>query len=262
MEIIIPVIILGLLGAAFGIGLAFASKKLHVETDPKLEKIQGLLPGANCGACGQAGCFGLAEAIIEEKASVEACRVLDDKNKEGIAKILGQKIEKKVKQIAVLHCNGGKKIANRFKYQGPNDCVSAIIQLGGFKECVYGCLGLGNCVRACPFGALSISDSGLPVVDIKKCKACNKCVSACPKKLFSLIPVNQTVFVACRSHDTGKDTKAVCQTGCISCKICEKVCKTHAIQVSNHFAVIDYNKCTSCAECVKACPVKAIRKIV
>ncbi|MDD4954175.1 MAG: RnfABCDGE type electron transport complex subunit B [Candidatus Omnitrophica bacterium] len=259
MEILIPILILGTLGLLFGVGLAFASKKLAVQADQRLEKIHGLLPGANCGACGGAGCFGFAEGILSGKMEISACRVAEEKVKEQIAAILGQKIEKKVKRTALLHCNGGRKIKDRFDYNGIKDCVAANLALGGQKECAFGCLGFGTCVKVCPFGAISMSGQDLPVVDKDKCKACNKCVLVCPKKLFELVPVSAKVYVACSSHDTGKDTKAVCPVGCIACRLCEKACKFDAIQVIDNLAVIDYLKCTSCGECVKVCPMKTIQ---
>lgn len=258
MEIIIPVLSLGILGLLFGIGLAIASKKLAVQIDPRLEKIAGLLPGSNCGACGAAGCFGFAESLLGGKLSADGCRVSADAVKEKIAGLLGQKLEKKIKSTAILHCNGGTRVKDKFLYQGIETCVAANLVLGGQKECVFGCLGFGDCVLACPFGAITMSAEGLPLVDPKKCRACNKCVVACPKKLFSLVPISGKIYVACSSHDLGKDTKAVCSVGCIACRLCEKACKFDAIHVINNLAVIDYNKCTSCGECVKVCPVKTI----
>jgi RnfABCDGE-type electron transport complex B subunit len=258
MDILIPVLTLGFLGLVFGVGLALASKKFSVASDPRLEKIHGLLPGSNCGACGGAGCFGFAEALLSGKTSVDACRVSNEKAKEQIAKLLGKKLEKKVKTIATLHCNGGTKVKDRFLYKGIQDCVAANLVLGGQKECVWGCLGFGTCVEVCPFGAIKMSDEDLPIVDKNKCKACNKCIVICPKKLFSLVSVTHNVYVACSSHDLGKDTKAVCPVGCIACKLCEKACNFDAIHVIDNLAVIDYNKCTSCGECVKVCPMKTI----
>jgi len=278
MEILIPILTLGFLGACFGVGLAIASKRFAVQIDPRLERIHGLLPGSNCGSCGGAGCFGFAEGLLSGKFSPDACRVANEQTKEQIAKILGKSLEKRVKKIAALYCNGGKKIKDRFIYKGIEDCVSANLVLGGQKECVWGCLGFGTCEKVCPFGALKMSEDGLPVVDPKKCKACNKCVIACPKKLFALVPVSgkvypvrdydvankmvgvsNGVYVACSSHDSGKETKAVCSVGCIACKLCEKACKFDAIHVIDNLAIIDYNKCTSCGECVKVCPMKTIR---
>ncbi|MFA4983698.1 MAG: RnfABCDGE type electron transport complex subunit B [Candidatus Omnitrophota bacterium] len=259
MEILLPVITLGVLGLFFGVGLAIASKRLAVHVDPRLEQIHGLLPGSNCGACGGAGCFGFAELVLSGKLPVDACRVSEQDAKEKIARILGQSLGKSIKKIATLHCYGGKKVSDRFVYAGIEDCVAANLALGGQKSCSWGCLGFGTCVKACPFGAISMSDEGLPVVDEAKCKACNKCVEACPKKLFSLVPLAQKVYMACSSHDAGRDTRAACPVGCIACRLCEKACKFDAIHVVDNIAIIDYNKCTSCGDCVKVCPMKTIR---
>jgi Na+-translocating ferredoxin:NAD+ oxidoreductase RNF subunit RnfB len=259
MDILIPILTLGVLGLLFGVGLAIASKRFAVQVDPRLDKVHGLLPGSNCGACGGAGCFGFAEGLLSGKFSADACRVASEEMKEKIAHLLGQKLEKKGKKVAVLACAGGAKVKDRFIYQGVKDCVAANLVLGGQKECAWGCLGFGDCARICPFGAIKMSDEGLPVVDAAKCKACNKCVLICPKKLFSLLPVSGKVYVACSSHDIGKDTKAVCPVGCIACRLCEKACPVDAIHVIDNLAVIDYHKCTSCGECVKVCPMKTIR---
>lgn len=259
MEIIIPVLGLGALGLLFGAGLAIASKKLAVEVDPRLDMIHGLLPGANCGACGGAGCFGFAEDVLSGKTGIEACKVSEDMAKEKIAGILGKKVEKKTKLTATLHCHGGTRVKDRFLYQGVEDCIAANLVLGGQKACVFGCLGFRTCVKVCPFGAIKMSDENLPVVDEELCRACNKCVEACPKKLFSLVPKTSKVYVACKSLDLGKDTRLACPVGCIACRKCEQVCPVDAIHVIDNLAVIDYAKCTSCGECVKACPMKTIR---
>jgi len=260
MDILIPILTLGVLGLLFGIGLAIASEKFTVETDPRLDRIVGLLPGANCGACGGAGCFGFAESILSGKTKIDACRVANDEIKEQIAQVLGRKLEKRTKSVAVLHCNGGIKVKDKFLYQGIEDCVAANLVLGGQKECVWGCLGFGDCERVCPFGAIKMSGEGLPIVDKDKCKACNKCVLVCPKKLFTLVPVTHPVYVACSSCDLGKDVIALCPVGCIACRKCEQVCSVDAIHAIDNLAVIDYNKCTSCGKCVEVCPTKCIRE--
>ena len=259
MDILIPILTMGFLGLIFGIGLAIASKKFSVQVDARLEKIHGLLPGSNCGACGGAGCFGFAEMLLSGKKGLEACRVAEEAIKEKIAHLLGQKVEKQVRKVCVLHCYGGRRVANRFIYQGIEDCSAASLVLGGQKECVYGCLGFGDCGRICPFGAIKMAKDNLPVVDKVKCRACNKCVLICPKKLFSLSPVTHPVFVACSSHDLGKDTVAACPVGCIACGLCVKACPVDAIHVIDNLAVIDYHKCISCGKCVEACPMKTIR---
>jgi Na+-translocating ferredoxin:NAD+ oxidoreductase RNF subunit RnfB len=258
MEILTPILILGFLGMIFGIGLAVASKKLSVAVDERLEAISALLPGANCGACGGAGCFGFAQGLLSGKFNVDACRAAEEESKEKIARFLGQSLDKKIKRVAVLHCNGGLKARDRFIYFGLPDCAAANLVLGGQKACVWGCLGFGDCQAVCPFGAIVMSRQNLPVVDESKCKACSKCVLACPKKLFTLISVAGKVSVACASRDLGKDTKSACPMGCIGCRLCERACKFQAIKVVDNLAAIDYHKCTSCGECVKVCPMKTI----
>lgn len=145
MNILIPTLIIGILGAIFGVCLAIASKKLAVHIDPKLEKLNKLLPGVNCGACGFPGCMGLAEEILSGRHDINTCKVIDDANKEKVANFLGQKTEKHIKKVATCHCFGGTKVKNRFEFTGQQDCKSANLFLAGFKECVFGCLGLSSC---------------------------------------------------------------------------------------------------------------------
>ncbi len=259
MNIIAPILTVTGLGVIFGIGLAAASKKFCVVSDPRLEKIYDKLPGANCGACGMPGCMGFAEGLIKGTCTVEKCAVTQEESRKEIANILGIEAKAKLKKIAVLLCHGGSnRVKNKLLYSGIHDCIAANAVLGGPKACAYGCIGYGSCVAVCPFGAITMDADNLPQVNGKKCTACGKCVAVCPKKLFILTPAASIVTVACSSHDTGKDTKAVCPVGCIACKICEKTCKFDAIHVTNNLSVIDYTKCTSCGACVKSCPAKTI----
>ena len=258
MDILIPILTLGALGLLFGIGLAVASKRFTIQSDPRLERIHGLLPGANCGVCGKAGCFGFAESILSGKLSIDACKVADEKTKEIIAQLLGKKLERQVKRVATLHCYGGIRVKDKFLYKGIEDCVAANLVLGGQKECTFGCLGFGTCARVCPFGAISMNEERLPVVDEDKCTACGKCVEICPNPLFSLVPFDKIYAVRCKSLDIGKEVMTVCPVGCIACHKCEKACPTGAIKVIDNLAVIDYNICDNRAECFKVCPTKTI----
>lgn len=261
MEILIAILILGVLGLLFGIGLAVASKKFCVKVDPRLEKIYALMPGANCGACGKAGCMGLVEAMITGEAMPDKCALLKPEQREAVAKILGVTVSEKVKKTAVLFCQGGKKVKDRFHYTGIPSCQAATLVLGGQKYCSYGCLGFGDCIKVCPFDALRMGHNQLPIVDINKCRACSKCVKTCPRHLFTLVDQDKKVHIACRSHDLGKDVIKICPVGCIACKKCVNTCPVKAINVSDNLAMIDYTKCIVCGKCVDVCPTKAIMKL-
>lgn len=261
MDLLSPILTLTGLGVIFGAGLAFAAKRLCVTGDPRLEKIYSNLPGANCGACGKAGCMGFAEGLIQGTCSIEGCAVAEENVRKMISEILGVEHKQRIKNIAVLHCNGGDKRAkNKFEYSGLKDCISANLIAGGPKACIYGCIGFVTCVRLCPFGAITMNEENLPVVDEDKCTACGKCVAGCPKKLFSLEPINKNYAVRCKSLDLAKKVMQVCSVGCIACRKCEKACPVKAIKVIDNLSVIDYNICDNRGACLEACPTKSIAK--
>lgn len=257
-DIIIPFAIFVALGAFFGILLAVASKVFFVKVDERCEKIIGCLPGANCGGCGYAGCAALADAIVKGEAKTNACTVSDDETSKAIAEIMGIKAEKAVRMRAQVMCSGGKNCAeHKLKWTGVSDCRAAVTLGGGDKSCPNGCIGLGTCVDACPFGAITV-ENGVAAVDYVKCRGCGVCVAACPKKIIELIPYNARHWVGCKSVTKGPETKAMCTVGCIGCGICAKNCPEGAITVKNHIAHIDYDKCTSCDTCIEKCPRKII----
>ncbi len=260
MEILIPILGLGSLGFLFGLGLAFASKRFFVKTDERIEEILFRLPGANCGVCGQAGCLGFAQSLVSSISTVEGCKVMEEEQRKEVADLLGIELTSKVKAKSVLCCGGGKKVKERFNYQGIKDCILANLVLGGQKECIFGCLGFFDCVKLCPFEAISIGEEGLPIISEERCTGCSKCVEACPKRLFSLVPIDKRYYVLCRSKDFGKKVLDVCSAGCIGCGKCKKICSAGAIQIVDNLATIDYNKCNDCGECAKVCPTKAIRE--
>ncbi|MDP8260211.1 MAG: RnfABCDGE type electron transport complex subunit B [Candidatus Gygaella obscura] len=262
MSLLPSIITMASMGVIFGAGLALASKKLRVAKDPRLEQVFALLPQLNCGVCGYAGCAGFAQALIGAETTINRCSVLNESAAKEIASMLGIDRKESVKKIAVLCCSGDKDTVRfKYEYNGSKDCLAANLLHLGPKECVFGCIGFGTCADMCSFNGITMQETGLPKIDIAKCKACSKCLEACPKDLFKFVPEDKPIYIACSSHYAGKQVKDVCNKGCIACKICERVCKYDAIHVIDNLAVIDYNKCTLCGECIKECPVKVIKKL-
>lgn len=222
LMILSSVIGIGALGMLFGGGLAFAAKKFAVAVDPRVEAIQDVLPKANCGACGYPGCAAFAEAVVAGKVGADDCIPGGAETAQKIAEILGREIgESKESSVAIVRCKGGREQAKeRFRYQGLEDCNAAVMLAGGGKGCVYGCLGLGSCVRACPFDAMRMNNNALPEVLEDACTGCGICVQTCPRDIMELIPRSQVIYLACKSQDRGKEVKAVCSVGCTGCTLC------------------------------------------
>lgn len=257
-SIILAVLVVGLIGLAFGLLLAFASVIFKVEVDERIDKITEILPGANCGACGYAGCSAYAKSVVEDGAPVNACSVGKDKVAEGIAAIMGKSAEKTVPMTARVLCGGDCENAkSKYEYYGVYSCSAANKLAGGPKSCDSGCLGLGSCMAVCQFGAISI-ENGVAVIDEEKCAACGMCTKACPKNVIKIMPKDKKVYVKCNSNKPGKIVNAVCKVGCIGCKLCEKACPFEAIKVTDNLAAIDYDVCKSCGLCAEKCPKKAI----
>ncbi len=258
--VIKSVAFMGGIGAVFGLGLALAAKKFAVKTDPRVDAVRDALPGANCGACGFAGCQGYAEAVVgNPDISPALCAPGKADIAAMVAKITGKVAPEIVPMVATIFCRGGEcKASRRFVYDGVKDCRAAILVSGGDKTCQYGCLGYGTCSRACPFGAISMDKDNLPVVDQGKCTACGVCVAACPKSIISLTPVAKKVHIKCSSHDKGPVVKKACELGCIACGLCVKGCPEGAISMDNFLAKIDYAKCEHCETCVLICPQRTI----
>jgi Na+-translocating ferredoxin:NAD+ oxidoreductase RNF subunit RnfB len=257
-------IVLAALGIVFGIALAIVAARFIVKVDPKVEQVRETLPGANCGACGFAGCMGYAEAVVgNPDVAVSMCAPGKQPVAEKIAEITGKKASKVDPKIARVFCQGGTSLSQRkFIYTGVQDCTAAVRAAGGDKSCEYGCLGYATCMRACPFNAITMSADNLPQIDPEKCTACGKCVAACPKQVIELALMSKAVVISCHSRDKGIDVKKKCQVGCIACGICVRTCPVDAIKVDNNLARIDHNKCIVCGLCVKKCPTGAIHDYI
>lgn len=260
-EIIIPALCIGAIGLFFGGLLAFASIVFKVDKDERIDQICEMLPGANCGGCGYAGCAALAEAVCTKGESATKCNLMTDEKNIIICKLMGIEAKAVEKKTARLKCSGvSESCKNRYDFTGIEDCFTAMQLNGGPKSCQYGCMGLGSCMAACEFGAITI-ENGIAHIDDSKCTGCARCVATCPKGIIELVPKKNRVYVSCSSEDKGALVKNYCSVGCIGCKICEKKCEQEAIKVENNIARIDYSKCTNCGACVEACPKKIIKII-
>ena len=248
------------IGLLIGLMLVYVGKKFAVEVNEQEAAVRDCLPGNNCGGCGYAGCDALAAAIANGEAPVNACPVGGDPVASRISNIMGVEASSVERKIAFVKCAGDCEHAHtQVNYIGIDDCASAVAAGLGSKSCIFGCLGFGTCVRACPYDAIHIVN-GVAHVNRNLCKACGKCVIACPKHLIELIPEHSQYVVGCSNTEKGATVKKECTAGCIGCGICQKQCENDAVSVTNALAKIDYEKCVNCGKCAEKCPVKAIKK--
>ena len=254
-----PIIILSILGLVAGIVLSLAAKFMAVEVDDTVLKLREALPGANCGACGYAGCDEYAAKVASREAAANLCIPGGAKVSGELSEILGVEALEVDNQKAILRCCGDYDTSEFvMEYEGPQTCEACNTFYRGRRSCTFGCLGFGDCVNVCKYGALSI-ENGLAVVNYDLCTGCGACSKKCPKQLFTMVPQKASVYVACSSTDKGALTRKVCKAGCIGCMKCQKTCQYGAITVENNLATIDQSKCTACGECVEVCPTKCIR---
>jgi len=254
------VAILGGVGMTFGALIALANAKLRVEEDPRLDDLSDLLPGANCGACGFAGCRSFAEAVIKGETPPAKCTVMSEDQREDVADFLGVDVGAADRNVARLLCAGGSDVAwRKADYVGIESCAAAVAVTGGGKGCAWGCVGFADCAVACDFDAIAMSPFGLPVVDVDKCTACNDCVEACPLDLFALYPVDNHLFVQCRNLLDGDAAEEVCSVACTGCRRCVQDAEPGLIEVRQGLAIIDYGKISlENPKAIERCPTKAI----
>ncbi len=259
--IIFTIVVALIIGFVLGILLGLFKKIFAVKVDPKVSQIREVLSGGNCGGCGFAGCDAFAAAVASGSAPANGCVAGGPGVADAISKILGVSALSAEKKSVVLACQGNIQCAaQKGIYNGVQSCRAAQIAINGTKICAYGCIGLGDCVKSCPFGALSMDSQGLPVVNYEKCVGCGKCAKVCPKKLFSLFDVKTKGPVAlcsCKS-DNKVQIKKDCAKGCFKCGLCAKKCPESCIDVSSGIPEVDYKKCTACGTCVSSCPDKVL----
>jgi Na+-translocating ferredoxin:NAD+ oxidoreductase RNF subunit RnfB len=262
--ILYAIIVLGGIGVVSSVLLFITSKKFEVYEDPLLAEVQEALPAANCGGCGYPGCSGFASACVKADSLDDLlCPVGGIEVMNKVATILGKTAGTADPMIAVIRCNGNCEVRPRInQYNGARSCAIASSLYGGETGCSYGCLGFGDCVTACKFGAIGINEStGLPEVIEEKCTSCGACVKACPKGLIELRkkgPKSRRIFVSCMNKDKGGQARKSCASACIGCSKCVKECSFEAITIANNLAYIDAQKCRLCRKCVPVCPTLAI----
>jgi len=246
-------------GILLGAILAIASRRFHVEVDPRVEAVLEALPKSNCGACGLPGCEAAAAAVVAGEAPVTICRAGGPDVAAEVGRIMGVEAGPVIPLVAHIHCRGGKSVSPlRSFYQGVNSCRAAQL-VGGGKACPFGCLGLQDCAEVCPVNAITFDEEGIRRVNVRKCTGCGLCSDICPRGLIEMVPADARVFVRCKSRYTGKKATGVCKVACTGCRRCEKACPEDAIHVSDGFATIDYEKCTNCGECAAVCPTDSIQ---
>ncbi len=265
MTIIIPIAVIVGVGAVGAVVLVVFSELFSVPKDEKAQQLEDALPGANCGACGYAGCADYASAISTEKETkLNLCTPGGNSVASMLGECMGVIVDAVVTKKAVIRCQGNyDNTSDKYLYSGVISCEACATLFGGRSTCGYGCLGYGDCKIVCKFDAITV-DNGLATIDMNKCSGCGACIEACPKKIISLVTDNQKPIVLCANKDRGNITRKACSAGCIGCMKCSKVCPTEekAISVTDNNAIIDHELCIGCAKCAENCPVKCISGIV
>jgi Na+-translocating ferredoxin:NAD+ oxidoreductase RNF subunit RnfB len=251
---------MAVLGVFLALVLVVANRWLFVYEDPRIDQVEELLPHANCGACGTAGCRSFAEKLVQGEVEPGRCTVNSKEMNQVIANFLGVDLGGQEKRVARLACAGGAHVAYlRASYGGLSTCRAAALVAGGGKGCSWGCLGLGDCAEVCDFDAIRMDRHGLPVVDVDKCTACGDCVEVCPKHLFELHPVSHRLWVACRNRDFGEQAEAQCEVICTACERCAVDSPEGLIEIRDNLATVDYSKNALASKvAIERCPTGAI----
>lgn len=259
-EYLIAAGLMGGIGVLLAAALAVADRKLYVFEDPRIERVESMLPMANCGACGCVGCRMFAEKLVRGETAPGKCTASSVEAIEAIAAFLQVDAGAEEKRVARVACAGGSHVARSVaRYSGLATCRAAALIAGGGKACAWGCLGLGDCERACDFHAIRMDAHGIPVVSEGDCTACGDCVEVCPKNLFSLHLASHRLWVACKNLLNGDEAGAYCEVACTACGRCAADAPPGLIRMENQLAVIDYSKNSLATRVpIERCPTGAI----
>jgi len=233
-----------------------ASKKQGLSSEENY--VKHLLPGIDCGACGCKSCAEFAKRVAAHERDADGCKVNTFRNRQKLSRHFEKPIDRNVKRVAFVRCKGGTKCELKYDYVGENSCSACEKLHSGKLACKAGCLGCGDCVKACPYGAIFISERGVAEVNASKCTGCGRCTRTCPNKLIELISTSQKVNVVCNNTFDDKGITKICSVGCVRCEACVNICPHGAIRMENNLPVIDPAKCTNCGRCVASCPTKVI----
>lgn len=259
MAVVIAIVVVSLIGLICSVILSAASKVLAVPVDERFPKVRECLPGANCGACGYAGCDGYTQALLDDETlPCNKCVPGAQAAANAIAAVLGREAGESVPMVAHVRCNGTcENTQDKYEFGNTLTCRSAKLFYGNKGTCPYGCLGCGDCASVCPEKAICI-ENGIAHIDIRRCIGCGKCANQCPQKVIEIIPKDAYVTVNCNNKDKAPVAMKVCKASCIGCGLCAKNCPADAITITDNLASIDFKKCVGCVVCSEKCPKKAI----
>ena len=259
----VPVIVLTVTGVLMALAIGIIVKYFGAKPDPRAEAIGPLMPGANCGGCGFAGCNDYMNALLCGKAKPGHCPSMSAENVKKLAAILGEEADEVEPMMAVVLCSGDDGVATKnAMYNGVNDCRNALLVAGASKSCSYGCLGMGTCARACPHGAIEITEKRLAKVHPELCVGCGKCISACPRGIVKLVPRSLEVAVFCSSPLAGKIKMKQCKAACIGCHKCGKAAQPGQMNFNGFLASVNLENPPDAETAEKAaCPTHCFRKI-
>lgn len=259
--LLIGILSVTVVGIICAVVLSVASKLMYVHVDERIDQVRDCLPGANCGACGYAGCDGYAAAVVaDESVSLSLCTPGGNDVVKSIGAVLGREGGVVEPKIAVIRCKGDHSVtSDKMIYEGIEGCTAAKLLFGGVGKCTFGCMGLGDCVKICPHQAIYLKN-GIAHVDPGLCIGCGICEKACPNHLIAILPESAKTQVLCSNMEKGAAVRKSCSAGCIGCGKCAKVCPSNAVVIKNNLAYVDHKKCVNCGNCRDACPMHCFDK--